>query len=145
MSARNEVVMLKEVELVENPPSAAPTSRSEVIQMVAFINDHIDELGDRMSRISRYGHHFLLVTGYGVIPVTNFQLTPVAVFGCLRSEYGAWIHVEADGPIVTSLEVYAPVVSAALEDGLSNEINLGDYLSANPSLIALVTNRFVTL
>lgn len=138
-------MLLKEDELVENPTGAASASRSEVIQMVAFIHDHIDELADRMSWIGRYGHNHLLVMGYGMISAANVQPTSVAVVGCLCSKHFTWIHVEANGLTGTSLEVYTPVISTALEDGLSDEMHMCDEASTNGSLVTLVSNRVVIL
>lgn len=133
--------------LVEHPPGAAPAFRSKVELMVADIDDRIDEVSNRMPGNGRIGYNNLSVPGYGVIPANNVHLPPVAVSGNSRSKQIAGIHVDADSLVGASLEVHGPVVAAALEDGLSDEVNMGDdaVWIANHALVRQVTNGVVIL
>jgi hypothetical protein len=91
-----------------------------------FLNDRIYEVGDRMSLSGRYGYSKLLVPGFAVIPANNVHLPPgsrAPVFA-LRARGG--VHVDADGLVGASLEINDPVVSAVLEDDLSNKVNRPD-------------------
>lgn len=131
--------------LVENPPGAAPALRSEVILMVASINDRIDEVGDWMSWIGGYGDKTLSILACNMLLGKNVHLPPIAMPGGLCSEQFAGVHINADGLLAASLEVHAPVIPAVLENGLSNEVNMADDACANCCSVRLVTNRVVIL
>jgi hypothetical protein len=143
----NQTLLEKQAELVEHPPGASSAFSGKVVLIVASCNDGIDKVGYRTPRSGRNGYNMLTVPGYGVVPESNFHLPAVAVPRRLRSQHVARIHGDADCLLGVGLEVQDPVVSAGLEDGISNKVNIMDNAvwAANLPFVRDVTDGVISL